>query len=203
MEKFKVCLTGGIASGKTYVSDQLELLGAYIIDADVLAREVVARGTVGLAEIVAHFGPEVLNTDNTLNRKVLKKIVFSDKNKLGLLNEITHPLIKEAFKKQSMLNQSKLEIWVIPLLNHKSDYWGFDRVLVIDVHRKIQLARITKRDQVERKVAEAIMDSQPATNDRLKLATDVIVNNNGFESLDVSIHKVFNLYMNIKNQESA
>ena len=203
MIKYKICLTGGIASGKTYVSDQFSLFGACVIDADVLARQVVARGTKGLAEIVGHFGLEVLNQDNTLNREVLKKIVFSDKSKLKLLNEITHPLIKNAFENKSKLNKSELEIWVIPLLSEQSDFSGFNRILVIDVKEDIQFTRIINRDRVEQKIAKKIIQSQPAKNDRLKLATDVIVNNNSFESLDTSIRQIFDFYLQLKNQQSA
>ncbi len=194
MPKFKVCLTGGIASGKTYVSNQLSALGACVIDADVLARQVVKRGSIGLAQLVDAFGEEVLNSNKTLNRGKLKELVFKQKAQLQKLNSILHPLIRSAFAKASELNQSKLEVWVIPLFSKQEGYERFDRVLVVDVIESIQLKRITERDQISVEMAKTIIGSQPSRALRLSMSTDVIANNKGFDRLDNSIRKISDLY---------
>ena len=203
MTKFKVCLTGGIASGKTYVSDKLAELGAHVIDADILARQVVRQGSKGLAQIVASFGLGVLNNDKTLNRGMLKELVFNDKEKLVKLNSILHPLIRKAFVEASELNQMALEVWVIPLFNGDSGYMEFNRVLVVDVQEDIQLDRIKKRDQVSLGIAQAIINSQPSRQSRLALASDVIENNKDFKSLDVSIKLTCDLYNKMIIGQSA
>lgn len=203
MSKFRVCLTGGIASGKTHVSDQLSVLGAHVIDADLLARRVVEKKTEGLARVVDSFGLNILNSDKSLNRQKLKEVVFSDKNKLVVLNSILHPLIKEAFEKESELNQNNLEVWVIPLFNEKSEYRKFNRVLVVDVEEHIQVDRVVNRDQVGQDVAHAIIDSQISRKSRLKLATDVINNSGGLNSLDISIEQIFSLFDRMKNRQSV
>jgi len=164
MSKLKVCLTGGIASGKTYVSDQLALMGAHVIDADVLARQVVKKGGLGLARLVDVFGSGILSVDQTLNRSKLKSIVFSDKEKLKSLN------------------------------SGKDRYADFDRVLMIDVALGVQIERVKKRDGVDQQTVCSIIRSQPSRNAKLRLASDVIVNNSGFEVLDKAIEYTYDLF---------
>ena len=197
MSKFKVCLTGGIASGKTYVSNKLSALGAHIIDADVLARQVVEKRSIGLTQVVDAFGIGVLNQDQSLNRSKLKALVFNDKKQLKKLNSILHPLIRKAFIKASKLNQSKLEVWVIPLYDGANGYEQFNRVLVVDVIEEIQINRISNRDQVSSAIANSIINSQPSRQSRIGLATDVIANNKDFNSLDTSIKLIADLYNNM------
>ncbi len=192
-EKFKICLTGGIASGKTYVSDKLASLGMYVIDADILAREVVAKNSSGLSEVTAVFGPRVLQEDGSLNRKVLKALVFSDDKKLQQLNQILHPLIRKAFVEKSMNNNLPIELWVIPLFKGEV-YQGFDRVLVVDVPEQTQIERMQNRDHVSVAVAKKILASQPSRIERLKLATDVINNRFTLEKLDRHVDRIFKLY---------
>ncbi|VAW46265.1 Dephospho-CoA kinase [hydrothermal vent metagenome] len=203
MPKFKVCLTGGIASGKTYVSDKLSELGAHVIDADILARQVVRQGSEGLVQVVSSFGLGVLNADKTLNRSMLKELVFNDKEKLEKLNSILHPLIRKVFVEASDQNQMALEVWVIPLFNGESEYMEFNRVLLVDVKEDIQLDRIKERDQVNIEIAQAIINSQPSRQSRLALASDVIENNKDFKSLDVSIKLIFDLYNKMIISQSA
>ena len=194
MSKFKVCLTGGIASGKTYVSDKLSELGAHVIDADILARQVVIQGSEGLAQVVEKFGLGVLTVDKTLNRSMLKELVFNDKEKLKDLNSILHPLIRKAFVEASDLNQMTLEVWVIPLFSGAGGYMEFSRVLAVDVNEDVQLNRIIKRDQVNLEIAQSIINSQPSRQSRLALATDVIGNNKDFDSLDSAIYQTSGMY---------
>lgn len=187
MAKFKVCLTGGIASGKTYVSNKLAALGMYIIDADVLARKVVVKGSEGLNQLVTHFGSSILDETNCLDRAKLKQIVFGSQANLKALNAITHPLIKAAFNQASSMNSSAPEVWVVPLLDGQSGYVDFDRVIVVDAKVENQLSRISKRDHITIQKAQSIIDSQPTRKTRLKLASDVITNHKDFDSLDQNV----------------
>ncbi len=194
MNKFTVCLTGGIASGKTHVSDRFAELGACIIDTDVLARQVVEPGTVGLSKLVAAFGEHICRPDGHLDRGKLKQTIFSDQAKLQTVNDILHPLIWEAGKHASAQNNNPMEIWVIPLFNENTTQIHFDRVLVVDVGESIQLERIQQRDELDLATAQAIVDAQIPRKQRLLLATDVIANNGSLENLDENIKHVYRLY---------
>jgi dephospho-CoA kinase len=201
--KFKVCLTGGIASGKTYVSNKLSTLGAHVIDADLLARKVVEINSPGLDRIVEAFGKSILDDNKSLNRLKLKEVVFNDKAKLSLLNSIMHPLIREAFSAASKLNQEQLEVWVIPLYERSSDRSNFNRIILVDVREDIQLKRITQRDGVSIELAKSIIDFQPGRESRLEFASDVITNNKSFEILDVAINQVFEMFQKMKNKHAS
>lgn len=203
MKKFTVCLTGGIASGKTYVSNKLSELGAHVIDADVLSRQVVESGSEGLTQIVDAFGSAVLNQDKTLNRSQLKQLVFKDARMLEKLNSILHPLIRKAFLAASVLNKNELEIWVIPLFEGGEGYQRFDRVLTVDVKRHIQLLRVSSRDQISADLAARIVGSQPSRAARLALSTDVITNNAGFVPLDDSVTRVYGLFKQLTIEHLA
>ena len=188
-----MCLTGGIASGKTYVSDRFQALGACVIDADILAREVVQKESKGLGLIVKEFGLGVLHPDGTLNRGGLKKRVFGNQSKLHTLNSILHPLIKELFLQKSAMNRKNIEIWVIPLLTAKSGYKDFNRTLAIDVDEAVQLDRVIQRDQIPVEIAQSIIESQPSRRTRLQLATDIIRNNKDLNELDKAVELFYKM----------
>lgn len=196
-KKFKVCLTGGIASGKTYVSNKLEELGAHIIDADILARKVVKKGSIGLSQLINEFGSEILQENGHLDRSKLKQSVFASDEKLLKLNNILHPMIRDAFEVESNNNLIPLEIWVIPLYDGKQPYQEFDRFLVVDVPQDIQVKRIQKRDGATQDLAHKIIQSQPSREQRIDSATDVIVNRYSFEKLDLNIIQIHQLYCNL------
>ncbi len=194
MNKLKVCLTGGIASGKTFVSDHFATLGACIIDTDILARHVVEPGSAGLSQLVDAFGDQILLSDGELNRRHLKQLIFSDDDKRKTVNGILHPLIWEAAEQASIMNHLPMELWVIPLYSEHSTRITFDRVLVIDVDESIQLSRIQNRDQLDEVAAQAIIDSQLSREERLLLATDVIANNQGLQELALNATRMFHFY---------
>lgn len=196
-KKIKICLTGGIASGKTYVSDKLNELGVCIIDADILARKVVEKDSYGLSQLCQEFSREILSENGTLNRSYLKNIVFGDEDKLARLNGILHPLIRKEFEAISQKNINPIEVWVIPLFEGKPPYDIFDRVLVVDVPQEVQVKRIKNRDGASNELALKIIQSQPSREQRLNLATDVISNRFSFEKLDSNIKQIHNLYNNL------
>ncbi len=192
--KLTVCLTGGIASGKTYVSNKFAEKGEAVIDTDVLARQVVVKGSEGLAQLVKALGTGILDKQGEMNRSVVKRLVFQDEQKLAVLNAITHPLIRKACFEQSKLVSRGVELWVIPLYDGGAEYPDFDRVLVVDVNPEIQLDRIQSRDEVNLKLAESILAAQPKRQDRFRFATDVINNSGTYRTLNQNIDHIYGLY---------
>lgn len=172
-------LTGGIASGKTLVADELARLGAVVIDADVLARQVVARGSSGLAEVVARFGKDVLLTDGTLDRSGLGEMVFGDGQALTDLNAIIHPRVRAAARlvEDSSPNDAVV-VHVIPLLVETGQEVSFDGVIVVDVPEEVQLERLMRRNKLSEQQARDRMDAQVSRARRLA-AADWIIDNSG------------------------
>lgn len=172
-------LTGGIASGKSTVSAYLAQNGALIIDADLIARQVVAKRSSGLKQIVAKFGEEILTASGELDRKKLGKLVFSNKDLLKNLTDITGPLIRaeilreiEAAKKA----QVKLVVLDIPLLFETGYQTLCDKVMVVTIPSKLQLERVMKRDNLSAAEARKRIANQLPASKRNELA-DVLIDN--------------------------
>lgn len=172
-------LTGGIASGKSTVSAYLAQNGALIIDADLIARQVVAKKSSGLKQIVAKFGEEILTASGELDRKKLGKLVFSNKDLLKNLTDITGPLIRaeilreiEAAKKA----QVKLVVLDIPLLFETGYQTLCDKVMVVTIPSKLQLERVMKRDNLSAAEARKRIANQLPASKRNELA-DVLIDN--------------------------
>lgn len=191
---YKVALTGGIASGKTAVSDMFAELGVTVIDADIIAREVVAKGSKALRAIVDHYGKEVLTEMGELDRQKLRTRVFSDEQQRQWLNSLLHPLIRNEMKQLQELAQSAYSISVIPLLYESGQYRDYERVLTVDCPTAIQLERLMERDQSTLEQAQAILDKQATREQRLSIADDVIVNDSDLHSLKQSVIKLDNQY---------
>lgn len=171
-------------SGKSTFCKTLSDLGAYIIDADVIAREVVAKGTEGLKEITEYFGKEVLLSDGTLNRKKLGEIVFNNSEKLEVLNKITHKRVQEEIEARIFKNPDKLIVIDAPLLHKISTITMCDQVVLITAPEDILIKRIVERDGISPNVAKARIKSQ--VNDYKVNATIIIENNSDITKL---IHK--------------
>lgn len=183
-----VALTGGIASGKTAVSDGLARLGATIIDTDLIAREVVAPGTPGLDRIRERFGSEVLNPDGSLNRAELRRRVFSNPRDRTMLEAITHPLIEGEVKARiAAADQADYIVLVVPLLVESGLFGDVDRVVVVDVPEQVQIERLTARDDIDVEQAKAIIRSQATRESRLAIADHVIDNRSTLDELDEQI----------------
>lgn len=175
-------LTGGIASGKSTVSQLLVKHGALLVDADQVARDVVEQGQPALQEIVSYFGQAVLNEDGSLNRSALGTIVFSDKDKLAKLESITHPAIRE--RMFSTIEQYKDEdptaviIADIPLLYETKQTDLYEAIIVVYVPREIQIKRLMERNNIAEEVATSRVDIQ--MDIELKRAqADYVIDNSG------------------------
>jgi dephospho-CoA kinase len=187
-----VALTGGIASGKTTVSDRWAELGAVIVDSDVLAREVVEKGTPGLAEVAERFGDEVLAADGTLDRKALAAKVFGDDAARADLEGILHPLIRaRGAELEKSAPEGALVVHVIPLLVEIDRVGEFDTIVVVDVPEDVQLARAMSRDGATEQQVRARIAAQATRAERLAVATHVIDNSADLAHLLVETDRVW------------
>lgn len=174
---FIVGLTGGIGSGKSTIADYFAELGVPIVDADIVARQVVEKGTPLLAEIAKHFGNDILTPQGELDRAKLRQIIFADADEKHWLNNLMHPAIRAAMLSRLSAVDFPYVLWVVPLLieNQLTDLC--QRVLVIDVAPEIQLKRAAERDQSHIETIKSIMQSQVNRETRLSYADDIIENN--------------------------
>jgi dephospho-CoA kinase len=180
----RVGLTGGVASGKSTVSRMLDELGAVLVDADVLAREVVAKGTTGLEEVVEAFGPEILTDDGELDRPAMGAIVFADAEKRRVLEGIIHPRVRErGAELEASAGPGDVVVHDIPLLAETGQAAGFDAVIVVDVPTELQVQRMVELRGMSRGDAEARVAAQASREERLAIATHVVDNTGALEDL--------------------
>jgi dephospho-CoA kinase len=195
----RVGLTGGIGSGKSEVSRRLAARGAVIIDADVAAREVVAPGTPGLAQIAEAFGPEVLGPDGALDRERLGAIVFRDPALRAKLNAIVHPLVREwmtvaeraAAEAAAATGRDLIVVHDVPLLAESRRADGFDLVIVVDVPPELQVERLIRQRGMTPDQARARMAAQASRDQRLAIAGVVIDNSGSLDDLDRRVAEVW------------
>ena len=187
-------LTGGIGSGKTAVSDTFKSLGIDIIDADVSSRSVVEKGQPALEDIHDHFGDDILDSENNLDRAKLREIIFQNPEERSWLEALLHPKIAQHIKDQLESSKSPYCILVSPLLleTEQKNYCSF--VLVVDVPEKSQIERTSKRDGVSKEQVKNIIAAQIDREERLKQADEIIINDGSVEELQekvVVLHKKY------------
>jgi dephospho-CoA kinase len=188
----RVGLTGGVASGKSTVSGLLRDLGAVVVDADALAREVLEPGTPGLAAVVAEFGPEVLDAQGALDRTRLGALVFADPARRAALEDIVHPLVRaRAHDLEEAAPPGALVVHDIPLLVETGQAGAFDAVVVVDVPVEVQVARATRDRGWSEDEARARIAAQASRADRLAAATYVVDNSGTLEDLRQRVAEVF------------
>lgn len=188
----RVGLTGGIASGKSTVSELLAGFGAVIVDSDKIAREVVEPGTPGLAQVVAEFGPAVLTESGALDRAKVGEIVFADEGARGRLNAIVHPLVgaRSAELEEAGRTAGKLVVNDIPLLVEVGYAPFFDEVIVVDVPVETQVERAIARGMTEID-ARARIAAQASREERLAAATYVIDNTGTLDDLRKRVREIY------------
>lgn len=182
----RIALTGGIATGKSYVRAQFERLGVPTSDADAIAREVVAPGTPGLADVIERFGPEVLDSSGALDRKRLASVVFADAAARRDLEAIIHPRVKEATDRwfASLGDSHPFAIADIPLLYEAGRDKDFDEVIVVACNPETQLRRVIERDGLTEEEASARLAAQLPIEDKVKRADHVIRTDGSFTDTD-------------------
>ncbi len=184
----RVALTGGIGAGKTSVSDLLAEHGAVVIDADLLAREVVAPGTAGLAEVVVAFGPDVLTEAGELDRGALGRRVFADDGARQRLEAIVHPRVRARAREiEAAAARDAVVVHVIPLLVETRQAADFDVVVVVDVPEQVAQERLTSSRGMTPAEIEARVAAQASRDERLAAASEVIVNDGTHEQLRADV----------------
>jgi dephospho-CoA kinase len=188
----RVGLTGGIGAGKSEVSRRLAAQGAVVIDADLIAREVVAPGTDGLAEVIAAFGPSVLGPDGELDRVALGDIVFADEEKLATLNAIVHPRVAMRMREvEDAAGAGSVIVHDVPLIAENGLASRYDLVVVVDVPARIQLDRLVRLRGMSREQAQARMAAQATREERLAIATIVVDNSGSLAELDRQVGELW------------
>jgi len=180
---FVVGITGGIGSGKSAVTDHLETLGITVVDADKVARVVVEPGTSGLAAIAQHFGKDILFANGGLDRAALRKIVFDNHNERKVLEEITHPRIRDEIIRQLSEASSPYVVLSSPLLLESGQNTLADYVVVVDVPEEVQLKRTMARDDNSEALVQQIMAAQLDRQTRLSRADASIMNDTSLKEL--------------------
>lgn len=200
---YVVAITGGIGSGKTTIANQFAALGIEVIDADLIAREVVEPGTPALAAIASHFGPGILDEQGRLDRRVLRERIFSEPAAKHWLNALLHPLIRSEMLRQCAAASSPYCLLVVPLLVENRLMNLADRVLVIDVDEATQIERTCRRDGVSRDQAKAILAAQASRAERLAVADDVLDNQSGTsETIRARILALHETYLAFATQQA-
>lgn len=195
---FVVGLTGGIASGKTTVANLFQSqFGIEIVDADVVAREVVEPGSEGLKAIEERWGSGILLHDGTLNRAKLREVIFANKEEKAWINGLLHPMIREKMQADIAKVTSPYGLLVIPLMVENNLQSLADRVLVVDVDKQTQMRRTVERDGVPLEQVESILAAQASRTQRLAIADDVIKNNATNQELLPQITELHQKYLEI------
>ena len=197
----KIGLTGSIAVGKSFVCECFRELGCHVLDADKTSREVVAKGTDGLSEIVRRFGDEILLDDGELDRKKMGEIVFGDAEKRELLNSIIHPRViqsqDEWIKKQEDANPSGISIIDAALMIESGGYKRFDELVVVWCKPDIQLKRLMLRDNLSEAEARKRIDAQMPQDEKKRFADLLVDTSDGFETTRSSVATIFQKLKNL------
>ncbi len=192
--KLTIGLTGGIGSGKSTVAELFRQRDIAIIDADVIAREVVEKDSPALKAIEAHFGEDFL-CDGELNRQRLREHIFNHPQDKKWLEHLLHPLIRKTMLKEINDSKSPYCILVIPLLIENLPHPLVKRILLVDAPEALQLARATKRDKAHEAEIKKIIAAQMARDKRLMHTDDVILNDGHLDNLNVSVEKLHQVYL--------
>lgn len=200
---YTVALTGGIGSGKSTVADEFAHLGVTVIDADIIARQVVEPGTPALLAIAERFGPQMINDDGSLNRRRLRERIFAHSEDKAWLNALLHPLIQQETRRQMQASTSPYLLWVVPLLVENRLTDKADRVLVVDVPKETQLERTIRRDGVSREHAEHILAAQATREQRLAAADDVIENMGSADAVASHVARLHDKYLMLASQAAS
>ena len=197
MSSFVVGLTGGVASGKSEVGRRFESLGIFVADADQAARDAVAIGSDGLADVVDMFGAGVLAADGSLDRPAMRRRVFSDPDARKRLEGIIHPHVRGLLHESCAKAASPYAIAAVPLLAEgggRKAYPWLQRILVVDVPDAVQLQRLLQRDGIDELLARRMIEVQATRKQRLAIADDVLANDGGLDALDEKAAALDRLY---------
>jgi len=203
MANFIIGLTGGIGSGKTTVANLFAEQGIVLVDADIIAREVVAKGSDGLKQIGDKFGPQMLTPDGCLDRAALREQIFHHPQDREWLNALLHPMIRTRMLERLETAASPYVIMVVPLLFENGLDKLADRTLVVDISPKLQLQRTIERDMVSKEQVQNIINSQSDRQSRLDKADDVIDNQGEIDALQAQVLALHNKYLQLADIKNS
>ena len=192
-----VGLTGGIGCGKTTIANFFSENNVEVINADQLARKVVEPGTFALSKIEKQFGGEILTKGNSLNRSLLREIIFKDHEKRAWLESLLHPLIEDEISKSIELALSRYVLLESPLLLETNQHKLVNRILVVDVSPEIQLKRTLSRDGGSEATIRAIINAQLPRVQRLDRADDIINNEQDLQSVRIELETLHKSYLSL------
>ena len=195
----KIGLTGGIASGKTMVSDCFKKLGTQVIDADIISHEVTEPSGSAFEEILSEFGSEILDEKGLINRKKMRAIIFNDPSQKKILENIIHPKVRDEMFQRINKSDDHYLIVSVPLLVETGMHQIMDRNLLVDCSEDTQIERLMHRDKITLNEARAILKNQASRSDRKKIADDLIVNENNVTLIELEdnvleLHKYYSKY---------
>ncbi len=197
--RLRVGLTGGIGSGKSTVQTIFVRLEVPVVDADQIAREVVAPGQPALRELVELLGPEILTGTGNLNRSRVRELVFGDTELRRRVEAVLHPRIRKTMEDRVQNLETSYCVLSIPLLFETGQTDLVDRILVVDVPRELQIKRASARDHVTPEEVARIIDAQLAREERLARADDILRNDTDLRSLENQIMHLHDLYLKLSN----
>ena len=189
----KIGLTGGIASGKTTVSDCFKKLGTQVIDADIISHEVTEPSGSAFEEILSEFGSEILDEKGLIKRKKMRAIIFNDPSQKKILEKIIHPKVRDEMFQRINKSDDHYLIVSVPLLVETGMHQIMDRNLLVDCSEDTQIERLMHRDKITLNEAKAILKNQASRSDRKKIADDLIVNENNVTLIELE-DKVLELH---------
>lgn len=202
-QPFRIGLTGGIASGKTTVANAFAALGVPVVDADVIARDVVTPGSAGLAALVDLLGKTILTATGELDRPVLRDRLFADATLRSRVEAVLHPLIAQHLWQQADAAAAPYVLLVVPLLLETGLETEMDRVLVVDSPEDIQLARLADRDGETPDSARRMLAAQLPRSERLARADDVLVNTAGLAEISMQVQRLHQRYLALAQADSG
>ena len=194
---FTVGLTGGVAAGKSTATNFFIEKGIAVVDADTISRNLQLRGQEGYEKIVKKFSGDILDSNHEIDRKKIREIAFSNPENKKWLEDLMHPMIRDEVVKQLEAVESVWAIYSAPLWSNKN---VFNRTLVIDAPKDVQLQRIIARDNCTKDVAEQVIAQQISSNERNCFATDLIVNDSSLKDFENKLEFYFELYNNLANE---
>lgn len=201
---FLVGLTGGIAAGKSVVSAVWEDLGAYVIDADILARQAVEPGSIGLSELSEHFGSSILNSDGSLNRPKLAEIIFNDKSSRQLVESIIHPHIRDLAQRAiASTPEGRIAVYVIPLLVESKSDLPFDYIVTVEAPVEEQIRRLVENRGLTVEAAKSRVSAQATPADRANIADRVLSSNQSLDLLKSHASTVWREICNLASRKDS
>jgi dephospho-CoA kinase len=193
-------LTGGIGSRKSAAGYEFSKLGITVIDADLVAKEAASKNSTAYKNIVDHFGNDILDDFENIDRKKLRDIIFSKPSQKEILESFLHPVIKENITNQILSSKSDYTIIMVPLIFETNSMNQYQRILVVDCDEELQISRASKRDNSNKEDIQKILNSQASREERLSIADEVILNNSSIEFLKQEVLKVHKIYMDLVNE---